>query len=583
LSSTYRKLYTGEDMDSIMRKFDKREDDELFKQRKRITQHITSTVMRNLLKPQFKVPRANNVQVILKYADDKQNKKADELRKILSKFNGDKDFDEYMRDKWIKISNIDPNAFIILEWASFNSKKEKASPYPYEVYSENIMDFSYENKVLKYLIIHSQVQKEQVNVDRTEIKYAERYTLYTENETLTMTQTELNGMNYDTNAVYPSGSVITTRDSKSWIFVIFRHNLGFTPAIRTGYVEDEYTYGETMIAMIDDAVPILMKMVKANSELDLTMALHAFPQKIQYSKRCDHEGCDDGYLPEGGECPICKGTGVKLITSTQDSLVIKLPKDTKDIIDIKNLIHYVYPPVELVEFQDKYISRLTEWCKEAVYNTEIFSRKEIAETATGKNIDLQNVYDSLYTLAENYSDTWEFIVKAVAAITDMNKGLEAKMIFSKDFKMKSLNDLYNDLKIVSDSKADSWVKDQIQDDIARVMYHDNPTEYYKWLTKKAFYPFSGKTPQEIALALALHYIPEEVKTLYYNYGWLLDMIAMDYEQKNENFWVMPISEQYKIIQSYVKELIPTLPEPTYGNEDTQEPGETQEKNKRVRG
>lgn len=164
MSSTYRKLYTGEDMDSIMRKFDKREDDELFKQRKRITQHITSTVMRNLLKPQFKVPRANNVQVILKYADDKQNKKADELRKILSIFNGDKDFDEYMRDKWIKISNIDPNAFIILEWASFNSKKEKASPYPYEVYSENIMDFSYENKVLKYLIIRSQVQKEQVNV-----------------------------------------------------------------------------------------------------------------------------------------------------------------------------------------------------------------------------------------------------------------------------------------------------------------------------------------------------------------------------------------------------------------------------------
>lgn len=564
-----------------MRKFDKREDDELFKQRMRITQHITSTVMRNLLKPQFKVPRANNVQVVLKYENDEQNKKAEELRTILNKFNGDRSLDEYMRDKWIKISNIDPNAFIILEWTAFDSKKQKASPYPFEVYSKDVMDFAYENKILKYLIVRSKVPVETINVDRIEVKYADRFTLYAEDVTMTMTQTELNGEWYQTGIDYPSGSVITSKNGKTWILIIIKPNLGFTPAIRTGYVEDEYTFGETMIAMIDDAVPILMKMVKANSELDLTMALHAFPQKVQYSKRCDHEGCDDGYLPEGGECPVCKGTGVKLITSTQDSLIIKLPKDTKDIIDIKNLIHYVYPPVELVEFQDKYISRLTEWCKEAVYNTEIFSRKEIAETATGKNIDLQNVYDSLYTLAENYSETWRFIVESISKITDMNKGLTAKMIFSKDFKMKSLNDLYNELKIVSDSKADSWVKDQIQDDIARVMYHDNPTEYYKWITKKAFFPFSGKTPQEIALALALPYIPEDVKTLYYNYGWLLDMIAMDLEQKKQNFWMMPVSEQYKIIQSYVKKLIPKIEEPEYGEENPEESGKPQKEVKRT--
>ena len=578
LADTYRKLYTGEDMDSLMRKFDKREDNEQFEQRKRITQHITSTVMRNLLKPQFKVPRANNVQIVLKYDNDQENKRADELRKILYRFNGNRTLDEYMRDKWIKISNIDPDAFIILEWGSFDSKSEKASPYPFEVYSKDVLDFSYENKVLNYLIVFSRVPVETVEMDRTEIKYIPRYTLYSKDVTLTMTQTGLNGEQYDTAVDYPNGSVIVTHDMKNWIYIISSHSLGFTPAVCVGFVEDEYTFGQTMISMIDDAVPILMKMVKANSELDLTMALHAFPQKIQYSKRCDYEGCDDGYLPEGTECPVCHGAGVKMITSAQDSLVIKLPKDTKDIVDVKNMIHYAYPPVELVEFQDKYISRLTEWCKEAVYNTEIFSRKEIAETATGKNIDLQNVYDSLYTLAESYSETWTFFVTSVAKIVDMDKGLTAKMIFSKDFKMKSLNDLYNELKIVSDSKADSFVKDQIQDDIARVMYHDNPTEYYKWLTKKAFYPFSGKSPQEIAIALASPYLPEDVKTLYYNFGWLLDMIALDLEKKNQNFWIMPISEQYKIIQSYVKKLIPEIPEPNYNGEEDQEvPGQPRQK------
>jgi hypothetical protein len=548
LASQYISFYTGEDMDQWMRRFDLREDDDQFAQRKRITQHITRTVMRNLLKPQYKVPRANNVQRIVKYVNDDNNSKAETLEKILDKFNGTTSVDEYMRDEWIRLSNIDPNAFVILEWGDFDSKTENAEPYPFEVYSEDVCDFQYDNRVLGYLIVYSKIVEEIIEDNRIKEVLRDRYTLYNNKQTITFTETDEKGDPYEVGKEYPSGTIIATREEKFWVIEYIKpHNLGFVPAFRVGYIGDEVTRNVTRISLVDDAIPILMKMVKSNSELDLTMSLHAYPQKVQYAKGCDYEGCIDGTLPEGDTCPRCNGLGIKTITSTQDSLIIKLPKDTKDIVDIRNLIHYVYPPVDLVKFQDAYIKDLSEWCKEAVYNTEIFSRKEIAETATGKNIDLQNIYDSLYGLAEAYAEDWEFIVNSIAKIVDKEDELTARMIFSKDFKMKSLFDLYNELKLVSDSKADSFVKDQIQDDIARIMYHDNPSEYYKWQTKKAFFPFSGKTPQEIALALSSPLIPEDIVKLYHNFGWLLDAIAMDYEKENLNFWILPRLMQKEII------------------------------------
>ena len=98
-----RRIITGEDMTPLMRKFDRRESDEQFKQRVRITQHITGTVARNLMKPAYKIPRSNGIQRILKYANDEESKKLHEFNKVLHKFWGDKSLDQYLSDWWIEL------------------------------------------------------------------------------------------------------------------------------------------------------------------------------------------------------------------------------------------------------------------------------------------------------------------------------------------------------------------------------------------------------------------------------------------------------------------------------------------------
>jgi len=329
------------------------------------------------------------------------------------------------------------------------------------------------------------------------------------------------------------------------------------PAFMVGYNRDLYTDGVTKLSTIDDAVPILMKLVKANSELDLTMALHAFPQKIQLVRRCPAQDCNNGQRADGTKCPVCGGTGKEVHKTAQDVMWIEIPKNKEDVINFDNVIKYISPPVDLVKFQDQYTKDLTAYCKEALYNTEIFSKKQVAETATGRSIDLDNVYDALYPLAIAFSKDWKFGVQTIADITDLEENLVSEYIFNKDFKLKTKTDLYNDLKIVADSKGDDFIKADIQHDIARIMYTDDEQGYMKYQTERNFFPFSGKTEKEIAMLVSGDLLPLEIKVLWANFGWIFDFLALQISKDNKgiNFYELDKSRQKKFIDKKIADLI----------------------------
>ena len=67
---------------------------------------------------------------------------------------------------------------------------------------------------------------------------------------------------------------------------IQKSNLEFIPAFRVGYLRDDATDGRTFVSPIDSAIPYFRKSLKAVSELDLSITLHTFPQKIQQHDFC---------------------------------------------------------------------------------------------------------------------------------------------------------------------------------------------------------------------------------------------------------------------------------------------------------
>ena len=549
-------LITGEGMDDMMRQFSKREDNDLFKQRKRITQHITKTVCGNLIKPMYKIPRSNGAQRILMYKGDDGTRK-DELEAILDKFWGRKSLDDWMNTRFIELNNIDPNTFIVLEWKDFNADFERARPYPFEVSSKDSLMFEKDGDILTYFVAFASY------LDDNETE-RHRFTIYTPDFAIVatrMTDDEVRKMGMlpkMDQVFYFGGESYVVADEYGHVYKLeypAPYNLGYVPAFQVGYKRDLFTSGMTYVSALDDAEPILMKMVKANSELDLTMALHTFPQKIQYVRRCSAPSCSHGELPDGSTCGECKGTGMDVHTSAQDVILLELPKNPEDVISLANIIRYESPPVDLVKFQADYIKMLFEDCKKAIYNSEIFSRQEVAETATGKNIDLQHVYDALYPLAEDYSYKWRFCVKTIADITDMTEGLIYEYFFPKDFKMKSLSELYLDLKSINDSKASFFVKQNIENDIALYIYQDDSREYLRYKTKQAFYPFSGRDEKEASLIVSSGLTTKFYEVLWANYGIIFDEIEREQYEKGVDFYRLTRPSQWEIIKNKVDSII----------------------------
>lgn len=552
-TKAWRAIVSSAGIEEYYQQFNPRESAEQFAQRKRITQQITSSVCKNIRDIEFKVPRSNGIQRVVAVDQDSQKAAFD---KILNDFWGDSTLNDYVDTRWIELNDTDPNAFIVIEWGPFE-ENQYATPYPFEVKSEQAIFYEYLNNVLQYLI---------ALVETDDLK---TFTGYFQDSTIKLIQIapELaKRMNIEDGQEMEieTGIYVRIKEEVYQVIEFEPHSLGYIPAYQPGYVRDLATDGHTFLPPWWSAESLLMNLIKSKSELDLTIALHVFPQKFQYLPECKHTGCTAGYLPGGEVCPKCKGTGYEVHTSAQDAIYLALPRrgHQDELMDLKQLVNYVYPPVDLVQFMDTYVDKLSQKAMQAVYNSEIYSREMITETATGREIDMQAVYDALYPLAKAMSRDWEFMIETIADITGI--AVTASFTFSKDFKMKSLDGYYADL--VAMQNASSFVKSNIEDDIARITYADNPEALARHFTQKAFFPFQGDSPETISLKMTQKYVPEFYKVLYSVYGFVFDELERD----NPGFYTMIRSKQWELLKAKIESLIPEPMTPIFPTERIEE-------------
>lgn len=584
LALLYKQLITGDQIELLLKRFVRREDDTLFKQRKELTQAITPSVSATIMNPFYKVGRSNN---IIKKWIYKNAENPEEVTKNIGdavlKYNGERSLDSYLETRFVELSFTDPNAFIITEFdapvlGSQNQLLERVQPRPFECSSENAINFHYKNNDLKWLLVRLPIKYKVAD----KYKDGHSYTLYLENLAIKFTQVEEGKVNIkeggfaEVNTVVTDGSLVNAtyyNAGKGKLFIVetFEHKAGVVPAIRVGYKRDLKTDGRTCVNPMHEAMPYFLKSIKTVSEFDLTMALHAFPQKFQYVGRCTDKECDDGLCPDGTKCSFCGGTGYQIHASTQDAVVMRLPKKDEDLRDLTKLVHYVYPPIELLQFQKEFITELEIKARKAVFNSEVFSKTEVTQTATESRISMESVYDTLYPFAEKYSSVYRLIVTLIASLRDV-KNLEVIHKFPKDFKFKTLDELLLELKIANESNAPSYVRSEISMDIAEQQFIDKPEELSRIKVKQKFYPFSDKSKEEILYLLSNNKTTKFNEVLYAHF----DQIFNEIELEQEDFYKMAYEKQKALIKQKVDSIVIEIeeeqPQPSIGfnNQATEE-------------
>jgi len=568
LADKYIRLMTGENIEPLLLQFNPREDDEMFKQRKRITKTIVGAVSGKVKGPFEKVARSNNVTKKFVFSGDNTAERLQELENVLSGYWGDETLNDYMEQRMLDLSFSDPNSFIVTEMIKTGDGETDVVVFPFEVSSHEAVDYSYSNNSLDYLVVNDGGPK---------------YTIYTIGFTIVLTEKK-DEEDDDQASIVVLGDVVTPdtdisqignapgmskiKIGKKWyeVYAII-NTCNEIPAIRVGYKRDEVTMGNTYVSPMHKAIPRLEKIIKSDSELDLVISLHAFPQKMQYAQRCDgniaeNEICDGGYLrgKNGVKCRKCKGTGFLFHTSAASVLTYELPSQDElnggaNVPELDKLIAYKHPDINILEFENKYTRQLEDEVIKDVFISQNFEKANGTATATEINADMESIYDTLYPFARKFSAVYKKQVRITACYMNLNDGLKVIHQFPKDFKLKTISQLLTERKEAEDANAPEFFKNQLDQDIAEKIYHDNPIALNKFKVKQEHLPFAGKSLDQINSIVLSGRSTKENITLWIEFENI--MKALEDEQYNMgiNFYDLSYADRKKLIDAKVQEII----------------------------
>ena len=567
LSVLYRQLITGIDIDDLMIQFNPRESAELFEQRKNITKHITPAIANNIMNPFYKVTKSQ--RVTKKFEIEKNNNTSeitDRIRDFFPSDGAQNGLDSWIQSRFIELTFCDPNAFVVIEFPAFDNKKVKPTPRPFEVACEDVVDFDYDRAKLSYLMVkHDWVLQEKSG----ENKAAINVTLYGEDFTIRFveiaempakakaTDKKFYWSTNDTISL-PEGEKADENKGLYFEVTVYNSKTKGVPAFRVGYKRDLATDGRTFVNPFHPGLCYFEKSIKLVSEFDLTNALHVFPQKLQYVQKCNGDGnkeCNGGKTLDNKVCQKCGGSGTIMHVTAQDVITMPMPESKEDMVPLKDIMLYLSPPIELLEFQNKIVDSISTKVHQAVFNSTVLLEKKIVKTATEQSDDMESAYDTLEPFGKKISQVWMQIVRTIIVLTD-NKEKALLHRYPADFKLKTKEQLYAEIKMLNDSGAPSFVVEAVTEDLASLIYVDDAEMLLKYKVKRKFDPFPGKTPDEIAMLMVQDFTEKRLKVLFANFNYIFNII----ERTDKDFYVKSTEVQKKAIDKELDEIIKLIPE-----------------------
>ena len=557
LAKEYKAHVSGVGIDDYLKRFAKREDEEMFEQRKRLTNSISQSVASSLQKPFYKVARNKNVKKKFTLKGDKTREEI--VQNMISGFYGTnelntKGLDFWLKNRFIELTFTDPNAFVVIEWEA-KPENVPLEPYPYEVNSIDAYDYIYKHGVLNELFTRQSETIIYLDKDGAEKeKVVDAFTLYEIGSSLKVVEYcpkyfEAKGIVID-----ETRQVTFVENEIHFIATYNETNLDFIPAFRVGYIRDTATDGRTFVNPFESAMPYFRKALKAVSELDLSITLHTFPQKLQYVTKCKGKGtkkCNNGMV-SGTQtvCSECKGSGLQIHTSGQDAIYFPLPDTPDEMFDLDKILVYKQPPIDLIKFQDDYVRNLKKDAHLSVYNSNMFLAEDpqFAKTATEVNTNTQGIFDTLFPYTEKFSEVWKTAVKVFVRLSGFLTDFELIHIFPTDLEIKTVAVLMAELKLANESEAPSYFRDAILEEIANQVYEGDELGREKHFTRHKFFPFSGKTETEIQFLMASPYVSNFTKVLYANF----EAIFTDIEKAVPNFYKLNYNLQWEKLNEFVK-------------------------------
>ena len=547
-SEDLKAYFGGVNVDKKMRIFARRETEDLFQQRKEITAEVQSALGMMLEKPVAKIERSNWQKYVVVDSDEDGSKAREFEKEQLNRF-GPKGLFPYTFERLRYWNIYDPNCFVAIDIKPFDNSKEKAKPYPVEITSDQAIDFKYDQADLLYLACLQ---------ERDGLK---RFTLYQPIQTVVLQQ--ITDEEKKTYLVLPAqdqpfpenvedGALVNISNKFYKAIIPLPHQYDKTPAVRAGYIDNPMDDGRTKLSIFHPALPFAKKLLKTNSEVDLTTALVGSPIPIRFGDKCDADGCNKGYdRASGAKCGTCNGTGKKVRpTSVAEEIVVEFPDSKEDLItELSNMFAYAHFPPEAAELL---ITRL-DWCLEKsywfLYGTELTTKSEVAQTARFHSAAEQSKNDALWSYSKHTSFACGYISKVIASFTFVPGGF-AQPLIPSNLRFEISYDAFDELKTARDAGASIDACAVLQMRVMDVILQDDPEALKRAKIEDQFNPFRGASEGQIIVMLNSPFVSDEKKLFYLNKSDIVSELA----NKNPLFYSLTYEKQKALIDAKVLEL-----------------------------
>lgn len=565
----------------LLEQFIKRETEEEFEQRIRLTRLFTRALWHRIKVPFNKALRKDNAKIDIGKAEtefDGQFYQKTGVYKYLSEI-----VHPYLF--------CDPNGFLMLKIAPYDHNVEKAKLYPEIITSEDAVYFEYDQSRLMSLCVRNskvefemffrglenQVQTKESNSVAGAGSF-EGNTLLAQKideKAFSGMGNEYKGKETDFAAIVGEESELRD-DNKPVYMIISGHTWKITESVtsiddiqahRIGYEMDLYTDMATVVSPVHPAVPRIESTIKSKSELDLSIALHVFPQKIQQYEECrgwiDPETktphyCKDGVLADMNDitCPNCDGSGMEPVSkSAADVIKIKIGAHADEDHDLDNIVRYIKPDIDTPKFLDEFLTKHENLCLQDIFPGNTFSVKSTMKTATEVQVDYESQHDGLVPYVRNFEKLFTWVITLGMKLRD-EPDPKVSIMFPDDFEIKSLAELIEDYRNSNDLPVS--VRKALRRRIARKLSSGSKTEENKEAIRIIHEPFADKSESDIRYIISGNLAPVEKHILWANY----DEIMTELEEFHKDaFYQMTTEMRSELIAQKVKQIQSKLGQP----------------------
>lgn len=546
--------YKAEDQKEEIFRYRKGESKAEKNQRVQITNPITQVPLGMVYSYLEEVYRTDGI----KAKSDHDNTKVKELVDAnFSDFYQGMSLHEYIHKTLLHFNRYDPNAWIIFS-GNVVGENEAIKIYPVLASCYEAIDFSmdYSGK-LEYLT---------VMFSRTEVNYSDRGV-----EERTFNDFYLFGVGFTWHFAGTDGNFKHERDYQAegyeriniaddfFFAQVFDTGTMEVPAIRAGAYLSGYHEMKIAETFVEAARPILNDLMGEKSLFDTQKIIHIFPEKNEYVRPCSYEDEDDGICEygimseSGRRCPACNGSGKLMVTSEQQVKQFAWPDDKDQMFDLSKVSYYVERPINIVEFYERRIDKLTHLVNLVVFNQQSIDQAIFtAKTATEVTIQADKINNKLAPFAQRTALTWE-LAQRVAYQMYGNDNPEADMTHPSDYKLKTILELVKEYEDAKQAGLPQNVLWSISLDILRKQHRNSPEAVKEIEAFERWKPWREKSNEEVFFIIQNRSNTDPDRVLWENWGKVKEQIKIDLG--GNYFYLMPADQQRQMIAEQVGVLI----------------------------